>query len=150
MPRVKRIEVKPVGKPPHVPTDQSRKQVMAFCGFGLTHDQIAEMLDISDETLRKYYRRELDIGLMSMNAAVANNLYTIATSKESYAVGAAIFWLKSRGQWKDKQPEELNVTMKQAPLDLSALPYEQRQALKAVLVNQMKTIEHSPRAEDEE
>lgn len=45
---------------------------------------------------------------------------------------------------------DTTVTVKQAPLDLSALPYEQRQALKAVLVNQMKTIEHSPRAEDEE
>ena len=45
---------------------------------------------------------------------------------------------------------DTTVTVKQAPLDLSALPYEQRQALKAVLINQMKTIEHSPRAEDEE
>ena len=45
---------------------------------------------------------------------------------------------------------DTTVTVKQAPLDLSALPYEQRQALKAVLVNQMKTIEHSPHVEDEE
>lgn len=45
---------------------------------------------------------------------------------------------------------DTTVTVKQAPLDLSALPYEQRQALKAVLVNQMKTIEHKPHVDDED
>lgn len=44
---------------------------------------------------------------------------------------------------------DTTVTVKQAPLDLSALPYEQREALLEVLTNQMKTIAHQPHAEDE-
>jgi hypothetical protein len=48
----------------------------------------------------------------------------------------------------DRTTNETTVTLKQPPLDLSALPYEQRQALKAILVNQMKTIEHKPNLED--
>ena len=44
---------------PHKPTDDMRKQVEQASGLGLPHDQIAALIGISDETLRKYYRAEL-------------------------------------------------------------------------------------------
>ena len=40
----------------HSPTDEKKQQVLALAGFGMTHDQIAKFMTISDETLRKYYR----------------------------------------------------------------------------------------------
>ena len=40
----------------HEPTEKDRKQVTMMSGIGLTHDQISKVMQISDETLRKYYR----------------------------------------------------------------------------------------------
>jgi hypothetical protein len=79
-----------------------RQQVLALAGFGMTHDQIAKVMDLSDETLRKYYRNELDIGTTKLNAQVAQNLFKIATGKDKGAVTAAIFWLKTRARWTER------------------------------------------------
>jgi hypothetical protein len=76
-------------------------------GFGLTHPQIAAVIGISDETLRKYYRTELDTGAALANSRVAQNLYKIATSDGTGAVSAAIFWAKARMGWRETQRQEL-------------------------------------------
>jgi hypothetical protein len=86
----------------HKPDDKMRQQVLALAGFGMTHDQIAKVMDLSDETLRKYYRNELDIGTTKLNAQVAQNLFKIATGKDKGAVTAAIFWLKTRARWTER------------------------------------------------
>jgi DNA-binding XRE family transcriptional regulator len=75
----------------HEPTDKDRKQVTLMAGIGLTHDQIAKVVGVSDETLRKYYDKELETAAAMMNAQVAQNLFSIATSKASGCVPAAIF-----------------------------------------------------------
>jgi hypothetical protein len=92
---------------PHEPTDKDRKQVTLMAGIGLTHDQIATIIGISDETLRKYYSKELEISAAMMNAQVAQNLFSIATSKGPGAVPSAIFWLKTRANWKEVDRKEL-------------------------------------------
>jgi orotate phosphoribosyltransferase-like protein len=91
----------------HKPDEKTRKQVLALAGFGLTHDQIAKVMDLSDETLRKYYRSELDNGTTKLNAQVAQNLFSIATSKDRSAVTAAIFWLKTRARWQEVDRKEI-------------------------------------------
>jgi hypothetical protein len=99
---------------PHEPSDKDRKQVTVMAGIGLTHDQIAKVLGISDETLRKYYGNELETAEALMNAQVAQNLFSIATSKGTGSVAAAIFWLardhQGRGRGKERterQPVQL-------------------------------------------
>ena len=101
---------KPIGRPPHKPTDVFRRQVLEFKGMGMTHDQIGKMIGVSDETLRKHYDYELNIADAKMNVNVANNLYTMATDPEhKSAVTAAIFWLKTRGgdPWREIKRTEL-------------------------------------------
>lgn len=73
-----------------------------MCGFGIPELSIARSIGISDVTLRKYYRDELDNGTTKANAAVAQSLYKKATGDGSSAVTAAIFWLKTRAGWKEK------------------------------------------------
>ena len=92
---------------PHEPTDKDRKQVSLMAGIGLTHDQISKIVGISDETLRKYYGKELDVSAAMMNAQVAQNLYSIATGKGQGAVASAIFWMKTRGGWRDIERKEI-------------------------------------------
>ena len=59
------------------------------------------MIGISKPTLERHYREELDRGEVEANAKVAESLYRKATSDGSQAVTAAIFWLKTRAQWKE-------------------------------------------------
>ena len=92
---------------PHEPTDKDRKQVSLMAGIGLTHNQIAKIVGISDETLRKYYDKELEVSASMMNAQVAQNLYSIATSKGAGAVASAIFWMKTRGGWREVDRKEI-------------------------------------------
>lgn len=89
------------GRPAHKPTDANRKQVETLAGFGITEDDIAMSLEISKPTLIKHYRRELDMGHIKANSAVAQSLYKKATGEGASAVTAAIFWLKTRAGWKE-------------------------------------------------
>ena len=57
--------------PAHKPTEERRKQVEQASGLGLPHDQIAALIGISDETLRKYYKTELAVGKAKASAQVA-------------------------------------------------------------------------------
>lgn len=83
------------------PDDKTKKQVTLMAGIGLTHDQIAKIAGISDETLRKYYKKELEAAKSVLNTQVASNLFRIATSTEKGAVAAAIFWMKTRAGWRE-------------------------------------------------
>jgi len=57
------------GRPPYVPNDKDRATVENMART-CTHDQIARVVGISDDTLRKYYRRELDTAKDKVDAAV--------------------------------------------------------------------------------
>ena len=63
---------------------------------------------IGIKTLRKHFRDQLDSAEMRANAMVAGSLYKKATDKAGGAasVTAAIFWLKTRAGWKEKQVME--------------------------------------------
>lgn len=86
----------------HIPDERSRKTVRAMSGFGIPEHQIARYLEISDNTLRKHYRRELDMGMIEANAKVAESLFKKATGDGNGAVAAAIFWTKVRLGWSER------------------------------------------------
>jgi len=100
---------------PHEPTEKDRKQITVMAGIGLTHDQIAKVVGISDETLRKYYSQELETAESLMNAQVAQNLFSIATSKGTGSVAAAIFWMKTRAGWRETIKADIEI--KHEPTD---------------------------------
>lgn len=96
------------GQPPHKPTDVTRKQVEALVACGIRQESICLIIGISEKTLRLHYRKELDTGIDLALAKVAGSLFKKATSQEltSASVSAAIFWLKTRGGWKEKSEVE--------------------------------------------
>lgn len=89
------------GRPPHKPTEQSRRQAKLLSGYGLTRDEIAAVIGISTPTLDKHYGEDLDAGAPELTAQVAQSLFRAATDKEKPNVVAAIFWLKCRAGWDD-------------------------------------------------
>jgi len=90
-----------MGRRAHKPDDTTRRQVEAMAGYGVPEKDIACVLDIDPKTLRRHYRRELAKGHIKATATVAGFLYRKATTEGSQCVTAAIFWLKTRAQWKE-------------------------------------------------
>lgn len=94
----------------HEPTDETRAQVYALSSFGVTQDEIGRFLGVSDDTLRKYYSLEIDRAKTDRNAEVAAFLFRSANGSTlsegaSYSdcLKAAMFWLKTRAQWRETQ-----------------------------------------------
>jgi transposase-like protein len=93
----------------HVPTDETRAQVYALSSFGVTQDDIGRFIGVSDDTLRKWYSAELDRASVDRNAEVAAFLFRSANGSAiaegaSYSdcLKAAMFWLKTRAQWRER------------------------------------------------
>ncbi len=85
-------------------TEEKRKTARALAGYGLTHEQIAQMIGTrSPKTLRKHFRNELDSGQAEANAQVAQTLFKMATSGLHPA--ATFFWLKTQARWREKPRE---------------------------------------------
>ena len=85
----------------YVPTEEQRRTVRAMSGFGIPQTDIATILEIDAKTLRKHFRRELDRGSIEATTKVAQTLFSMATSGQNTA--AAIFWMKARAGWREKQ-----------------------------------------------
>jgi hypothetical protein len=71
------------GRPAHAPTAASRRKVSIAAGGGMLHEQIAIALEISTDTLRKYYETELAVGSTQRRMDVLQAMYRAATVKGS-------------------------------------------------------------------
>jgi hypothetical protein len=96
-----------MGRPAHEPTPMSRRNVEALAGYGVPEVDIAGVIGIDPKTLRKHYPQELRYGHVKANAKVAENLFRKATGDGRESVIAAIFWMKTRAQWKETQVTEM-------------------------------------------
>jgi len=95
---------KKVGRPPYLVTADTRKKVFDLSIVGTRYEDIALVLGISDDTLTKYYKSELEKGRIEANAAVAGTLFEKAKQGDTSSM---IFWLKTRAQWSEKNTTEL-------------------------------------------
>lgn len=99
----------------HIPTDESRKLVRSLSAVGVRYVDIAQKLEISDDTLVKHYKKELEDGRIDANASIGQTLFQQAKDGNT---SAAIFWLKTRAGWKETQAHEISGADGQ-PLPLS-------------------------------
>jgi len=89
-----------------------------MAALGIQEEKISKIFKVAEKTLRKHCREELDTGEAVANSAVGRFLYDAATGKETYVkedgtigirhigvssatVTAAIFWMKTKGHWKE-------------------------------------------------
>ena len=91
---------------PFAASDDQRRTVRAMAGFGVPQEDIAAFLHVDPKTLRKHFRDELDQGVVEANAKVAQSLFNMATKQNN--VAAAIFWLKARAGWSERQRIEFS------------------------------------------
>lgn len=111
---------KPAKNDPHVPTPETRAAVQAMAASGETHKQIADYLTHfmkvgcgSDNTLRKHYAQELNLGKTHQKLMVSQGLFRKAVGAPAVfdakgnkvrdevkpEVTAQIFWLKCQANW---------------------------------------------------
>ncbi len=103
------------GRPRFRPTDKQRTMVETLAAVGHTQETILRLIEdwtpggkMSEPTLRKHFRDELDLGLAKANQAVAGNIFQIATAFPPLAgtVLAANSWMNNRGGWTTKHIHE--------------------------------------------
>ena len=95
-----------MGRPAYKPTQKDRDQVKMLSGMGITGEDIAALIGVSEPTMHKYFQVELDTGYVFANAQVAQSLFRQATDKVKPNVIAGIFWMKTRGGWKEAKEVE--------------------------------------------
>jgi len=93
-----------VGRPPYLKKEDDAKLVEALAIAGVTQSLIAQIVKISEPTLRKNFRKELDTSKARANAIISQALFKKA--KDGNVV-AQIFWLKTQAGWKEKNYHEL-------------------------------------------
>lgn len=89
----------------YAPSNENKKLVKTLAAVGITFEDIAIKLEISSDTLVKYYKKELDDGRIDANASIGQTLFQQAKNGNT---AAAIFWLKTRARWKETQAVELS------------------------------------------
>ena len=92
------------GRPTHLVSADTRNQVTQMSIVGTRYEDIALVLGISHDTLTKYYKKELELGRIEANAAIAGTLFEKAKQGDTSSM---IFWLKTRAQWSEKNTTEL-------------------------------------------
>jgi hypothetical protein len=106
------------GRPPHLKTEDTRIKVYTLSTVGTRHEDIASVLNISHDTLVKYYKEELDKGRIEANASVAETLFKQAKEGNTTAM---IFWLKSRAKWKESTQHEISGNPDGSPVEVKII-----------------------------
>lgn len=150
------------GRKPFEPTMANRLLVRKLARAGWSQDDIAEGMGVSDETLRKYFRYELDMGNIEMCSTIEETLYQIATDKEHKAVvAAATVLLKAKGGDEYRETKRTEITGADGgPLqqqiqsvdviDASKLSFEERDTLTKILESATEVSEEQIQEFEEE
>lgn len=119
----KKPKIETRGRPEHQVTAQTKGVVEALAGVGISHENIARVLQIAVHTLYKYYRPELDEGAAKVEAKLVSNLLQIANGRDATALKAIMFALTFRFGWTSYDPpprSEFPVLGKKAQLEHDA------------------------------
>src|SRR5262245_27108953 len=95
------------------PTEKDRRTVEMMTSHGIAQLDIARVIGISLEGLTRWYRDEIETGVIKANSAVGKSLFEKATGDADGSVAAAIFWLKCRARWAEPLPAEAYVGKKE-------------------------------------
>lgn len=127
------------GRPPHEPTKVTRSIVKTLVAAGLTQVEIAKRIGISENTLPKYYREELDTGwIEAVGDAAGVILSKMRDPNGDDAMEAAKFFLSRRGKglWSEQKNVEIsgpNGGGVPVRVDIDALDYEELRAIDEML-----------------
>ena len=92
-----------MARPAFVVNETLREKVCHLAGLGVPQNDIAKIVGCAPKTLRKRFRDELDRGVAEANAIISGCLFSNAKGGNTTA---QIFWMKTRGGWRERQPAD--------------------------------------------
>lgn len=95
---------KKVGRPQFEPTDEQRKMVKTLAGVGVPQEQIAAIIGITDDTLRKHFEVETQVGKAMAHSNMAQAIYQKAIKGSERMM---IFFAKTQMKWKETDALEV-------------------------------------------
>lgn len=102
-----------MARPSKTPTEEQRKQVQTLSGYGLNQEQIARMLGMHRETLRKHCKLELEKGKdVAFTTATTSLFANIKKGKEA----SIFFYLKTQHNWREKSEVEHSGSINLQPI----------------------------------
>ena len=131
------------GRPPHVPTEQTRERVRELAACGARLIDVAIDLDISDQTVMKYYRDDLRMARVKAHARVGRSIYDRAIAGESWA---ATLYAKTQMGWSEKNKLEVENRNNYTNITVTMTPKE---ALDAFMQTMKAATRGLPMVEDE-
>lgn len=109
------------GAPPHKPTQKSRDNVSLLLGCGMTQGNVASVLGISVNTLKKYYAEELLLGKSKMQQMAFGKMYQGIKAGDKTLL---IFYLKTQCGWRETYEVGASETLK--PIKVSVIPADRK------------------------
>jgi len=88
----------------HRVTGRKKNLIKTMKSYGMTNDQIANVLQISLPTLNKFYPKELEFGKSDMLKKLADTVYGKALGGN---LSACFFVLKTQYGWREKNTIEV-------------------------------------------
>jgi hypothetical protein len=90
------------------PTPEQRTLVENAAAFGVKQELLAANLGISDKTLRKYFRAELDGGMFKAHMVVGKGVFAMARQSADEKVRADMskFYARTQMGWKETSVNE--------------------------------------------
>ena len=122
------------GRPVFIPTEDQKFLVTMMSSTGIPHERQAKAIGVNSKTLRKYFKKELQVGRNRAHAEIAGALYKRALDGN---VPAQIFYLKTQAGWREAQRLELRAEGQDFITET-----ERHQRLAAILQSKPKLLEH--------
>lgn len=85
-------------------TETLQVQVEKLAGYGMTDEDISKVVSMSEATLKRKFRDELDIGRALAKSKVQQTAFKMAISGKQPAM--TMFWLKTQCHWKETTVNE--------------------------------------------
>ena len=101
----------------HIPSAKTRQQVAVLIAEGVKQKVVAQVIGISELTLRKHYKEEIAEASDLAASRVVETMYNMATS--GAFPQATMFYLKCRRGWTEKH--NININHSGGVVDMSKL-----------------------------
>ena len=82
----------------HKPTKELRRSVEALAGYGVQQREIATIVGVTINTVRKHYKKELEVGLAKVHGKIGEAIVKGALNGDKTLL---IFYAKTQMGWKE-------------------------------------------------
>lgn len=90
----------------HIPTEEQREEVERMKAIGMTNEEIAYVLKLTEKTLKKHYEDQLQYGKAKIKAKISGGVIKRAIAGDN---ACAFFYLKTQEGWREKHEIEQTI-----------------------------------------